>query len=80
MTIRGLELDVPGSAQRLAELEVHVRYRLSGRVRDFRLEPGEKGLVLRGQSRTFYAKQLAQHAVMEAARLPIAANAIEVCG
>jgi hypothetical protein len=80
MTVRALDLDLSATAHQLAELEIHVRYRLRGRVRDFRLAPGERGLVLRGQSRTYYAKQLAQHAVMEAAGLPIAANEIEVWG
>jgi len=33
---------------------------------------------LRGQVHTYYAKQLAQHAVMETTGLPILANEIEV--
>jgi hypothetical protein len=36
------------------------------------------GLVLQGNTLTFHAKQLAQHAIMEATRLPILANEIEV--
>jgi hypothetical protein len=36
-------------------------------------------LVLQGQAHTYYAKQLAQHALLEATRLPIRANEIEVC-
>jgi len=36
-------------------------------------------LILRGRTRTYYAKQLAQQAVMEATALPIRANEIEVC-
>ncbi len=61
-----------------SQLEAHVQSRLSGRVRDFRLEVTEKGLILRGRAPTYYAKQLAQHAVMAATRVPILANAIEV--
>jgi len=38
----------------------------------------KEGLVLRGRAQTYYAKQLAQHAVVEAAGLPILANEIEV--
>jgi len=34
---------------------------------------------LRGRAKTYYAKQLAQHAVMEATDLPVLANEIEVC-
>ena len=63
---------------RLAELEVHIVSRLHGRIRDFRLVLQDTGLVLRGYTRTYYAKQLAQHAVMELADLPILANDIEV--
>jgi hypothetical protein len=60
------------------ELEAHVQCRLGGQVRDFRLVVAEKGLILRGHARTYYAKQLVQHAVMEATKLPILANEIEV--
>jgi hypothetical protein len=60
-------------------LESHVHSRLHGRVRNFRLVACRYGLVLTGQARTYYAKQLAQHAVMEATSLPIAANEIDVC-
>jgi hypothetical protein len=38
----------------------------------------DKGLILCGRARTYYAKQRAQHAVMEATGLPILANEIEV--
>ena len=34
--------------------------------------------ALLGRARSYYAKQLAQHAVFEASRLPLLANAIEV--
>jgi hypothetical protein len=62
----------------LTELEEHVRCRLSGRVRDFQLTFRERGLVLRGHAHTYYAKQLALQAVMEATQLPILLNEIEV--
>jgi hypothetical protein len=48
-------------------------------VRDLQVLGRDNGLVLKGHSRTYYAKQLAQHAVMEATQLPILANEIEVC-
>jgi hypothetical protein len=76
------QLGVPGidglSTDRLTELEEHVRCRLSGRVRDFQLTVRDCGLVLRGHAHTYYAKQLAQQAVMEVARVPILVNEIEV--
>jgi hypothetical protein len=62
----------------LARIEVHVRCRLTGLVRDFQLLLRDQGLVLRGHAHTYYAKQLAQHAVMEASSLPIRANEMEV--
>jgi hypothetical protein len=64
--------------EEVARLESHLQGRLNGRVRALRLLLRDQGLVLRGQARTYYAKQLAQHAVMEAASYPIQANEIEV--
>jgi hypothetical protein len=76
------QLDIQGidalSTDRLTELEEHVRCRLSGRVHDFQLTVRDGGLVLRGHAHTYYAKQLAQQAVMEVARVPILVNEIEV--
>ena len=60
------------------ELETRIRSKVRGWVSDFRLVFAEHGLILRGRARTFYAKQLAQHAVMAPTTLPIAANEIEV--
>ena len=62
----------------LARIEQHVRRRLTGLLRDFHLVFRDKGVVLRGHVHTYYAKQLAQHAVMEASSLPIRANEMEV--
>jgi hypothetical protein len=80
MTVRAVDRSFPASAEQIAELELHVRYRLGGRVRDFELAPAERGLILRGRTRSYYAKQLAQYAVMEVAGQAIAANEIEVSG
>src|SRR5262245_45616254 len=63
----------------LDQLDAHVQNRLSGYLRDFKLLRRNNGLVLQGHAHTYYAKQLAQHAVMEASiGLPIVANEIEV--
>ena len=64
--------------EQLACIEEHVRCRLFGRVRDLQLLVRDQGLVLRGHARTYHAKQLAQHAVLETTDLPIRANEIEV--
>ena len=63
----------------LTRIEEHVRGRLTGLVRDFQLLLRDGGLVLRGRVHTYHAKQLAQHAVMEASTVPIGANEINVC-
>jgi hypothetical protein len=62
----------------MEHLETQVQSRLNGQVRNFRLVVRGSGLILTGQARTYYARQLAQHAVMEATALPILANEIEV--
>ena len=69
----------PLEAAQVERLEAHIRSRLNGRVRDFRLSVHGRGLFLEGHARTYYAKQLAQHAVMEATALPILGNEIRVC-
>lgn len=62
----------------LQRLEDRVQTQLSGRVRDLRIQLHEAGIILRGLSRTYYAKQLAQHVVMSESDWPILANEIEV--
>lgn len=64
--------------EKLGSLEAAIQHRLGNRVRGFRLLATDEGLVLLGQAATYYAKQLAQHAVMDATNLAIAANDIEV--
>lgn len=71
---------VAAPAAETDQLEAHVRSQLIGRVRDFRLVFQGKGLVLQGLAPTYYAKQLAQHAVMQMTKAPILANDILVAG
>jgi len=59
-------------------LETQIQARLGSRVRQLRVVCQNNGVILQGMSRTYYAKQLAQHSVMEFAKLPILANEIEV--
>ena len=61
--------------ERLQEL---LQHRLAGRVRELRIIVRAEGLILQGWAVTYHAKQLAQHAAMELAALPILANDIEV--
>ena len=62
------------------QVEALIERHLRGRVRvlRFRVVVQEGGLILHGCVPTYYAKQLAQHAVMEVSELPILANEIEV--
>jgi len=63
---------------KLDELELQLQGRFTGRVADFHVLPLGGGIVLRGFTRTYYLKQLAQQAVMNLTDLPILANEIEV--
>jgi hypothetical protein len=67
------------SSDRTTELELHIQSRLGGLIREFRLVVVNGGLILRGRTYTYYAKQIAQHEVMQGSTLPILANEIEVC-
>lgn len=60
-------------------LESLMQRRLGNRIRGLRVQVLSHGLVLHGRTNTYHAKQLAQHAAMELANLPILANEIEVC-
>ena len=59
-------------------LAAQVGRRLGSQVREFYIEVRGDGLVLRGRVSSYYAKLLAQHEVMKATPLLIAANEITV--
>ena len=59
-------------------LERLLAHRLGTRIRELRLIFQQSGLILQGRSETYHAKQIAQHAAMELAGVPILANEIEV--
>ena len=65
-------------AHSTVSLEAQLRRRLGSRVRDLRVVIGGEGVVLEGSAVTFHAKQLAQHAAMQLADLPVLANNIQV--
>lgn len=75
MLARNIDLSL---RRTLDQVEAHLQAQLSGRVRNLNLLLQGDGLVLRGSAHTYYAKQLAQHAVMGEVNLPIVANEIEV--
>jgi hypothetical protein len=68
----------PVTQEELDRLGSQVQHQLSGRLRDFRLKRRGGGVVLTGRAGSYYAKQLAQHAVMGATDLPILHNEIVV--
>ena len=71
---------LPDARQMLvARVERMVREKTSGLIRDLRVAviPGE--IVLTGRASTYYAKQLATHAALEAAEDLTLTNDIEVC-
>ena len=73
-----LQSMVVSSANEMGYLEAHVQSRLAGRMRDLHLLLHDQGIILKGHAPSYYAKQLAQHAVMQASEYPILANEIEV--
>ncbi len=75
MNAYGIAEPVVASAE---HLESQVQHRLGSRVRDLRVVVRQDGIILQGRAATYHAKQLAQHAAMELAELPILANDIEV--
>jgi hypothetical protein len=60
-------------------LETLIERRLGNQVRDLKVVVRATGLILQGRAATYHAKQLAQHAAMDVANVPILANEIEVC-
>ncbi len=66
------------AAELETQLETHIQTRLGSRVCQLRVVCQNEGVVLHGRARTYHAKQLAQHLVMEMINLPILANQIEV--
>jgi hypothetical protein len=65
-------------AAEIDRLAAETAEKLRGRLSGLRLELHDGGVVLRGTARSFYAKQLAQHAVMNGTDLPVRRNEIEV--
>jgi len=66
------------TAEMEPRLETHLQARLGSQVRHLRVVSRNNGIILQGSASTYYAKQLAQHLVMELTTLPVLANEIEV--
>lgn len=75
MSTKALATNILTEEERLESMLIR---RLGNRVRDLRVILLPDGLILQGRSATYHAKQIAQHAAMELADLPILANEIQV--
>ena len=70
-------LEVPCSED-LEQIQQEIRRNLSLRLHNFRIRAVDDGLILEGRTKTYYGKQLVQHAVMDATDFPILSNNIVV--
>ena len=59
-------------------IEQRVQFKTYGRVRRLAIELGDRSVVLHGKTKTYYFKQLAQHAALEILGDRHLVNAIEV--
>ena len=70
-------LEVP-NLEDMEHIQHEIRRNLSLRVHNFQMRVVDEGLILEGRTKTYYGKQLIQHAVMDATEFPILANNIVV--
>jgi hypothetical protein len=73
-----VHMNVDLTSRQTERLETLLQRRLGNRVRNLRVLARPGGIILQGRAPTYHAKQLAQHAAMELAPVPILANDIEV--
>jgi len=85
MTMQHLRTDLPRlgagrSHRELAQyIEGHVNRVANGRIRDLHVDYTDDRILLRGRSRTYHAKQVAQQAVLDLTDgYPLLANQIVV--
>lgn len=75
-----IELDVPNSQTLAERVEQTVLARTGGRIRGLRVQLSGDRLVITGRTSTYYSKQLATHAAIDAAEMAFAVqNEVEVC-
>jgi hypothetical protein len=66
------------ASDEIAIAAAHLAGHLRGRLHDVSLSVQRGGVIIHGRTRSYYVKQLAQHAVMKRVSMPIAANEIVV--
>jgi hypothetical protein len=70
----------PESSEWLKEtIEKFVQSRTGGMIRELRVDVNERDVVLWGRTSTYYSKQLATHAALDATAHVSVTNEIEVC-
>ena len=70
-------LEVPTSEE-LEQIQHVIRSDFSLGIHDFRIRAVDDGLILDGRTKTYYGKQMVQHAVMDLTDFSILANNIVV--
>ena len=78
MHFQATETEVVHDDGLVHQVAARLHCRLGGRVHDLKIFIHRDGLILHGRVSTYYAKQMAQHAVLEISDLSIIANEIEV--
>jgi osmotically-inducible protein OsmY len=61
-----------------ARIDLAIRRQTAGKIRNLKIEVTEECVVLSGACRTYYSKQLAQHAAMSVSGCPTLVNEIVV--
>lgn len=61
-----------------ARIDLAIRRQAAGKIHDLKIEVTEECVVLSGACRTYYSKQLAQHAAMSVSGCPTLVNEIVV--
>lgn len=59
-------------------LALHISSKTRGQVRDLQVESRDRQIILRGRSRTYYIKQVAQQAALDGSGDLMLVNEIEV--
>ena len=72
------QIVTPSVVDQVANASEHLSRQLRGRLHNADVSVDRGGVVIRGTAKSYYVKQLAQHAVMTLVALPIAANEIVV--
>jgi osmotically-inducible protein OsmY len=78
-TVASEQAQLAARLERLAaRIELAIRRQTAGKIRDLKIVVTEEAVVLSGGCRTYYSKQLAQHAAMSVSGCPTLVNEIVV--